>query len=242
MKTRSRVYRYLAVFAFVAIAVIAHSNAMGQSAESQTFPPAPFGLQSNVADQAEPINQVASSNSQILQPLVPAIEVNRQNKDNSATVDSTRNHWMDQTADGSAEYEPLETIKRITVSFFGVMAVCVIALLILKRSGWAVKPDRKTRQSKSHVCVLETIKVGNRSYLKLIEADGARFVVGFDPTGIKSIVQTKSSFGLELQSASDVEAAKQTIADSMTDEIQGKTDWHMPATRYVFGRNDQQVC
>ena len=101
---------------------------------------------------------------------------------------TTSNVAADSSSPESAATDFATLIRRIATSTLAVIVACVVFLVGFKKFG-RLKFDVAPPGHSSHSFrVLQTIRLGNRNCLQLIEADSSRFVVGVDPSGIKSIV------------------------------------------------------
>ncbi len=105
-----------------------------------------------------------------------------------------------------------QAIKKIALATIGVLSAAVALLFLLKRTGWyrgllrqgsmrGLEPQRQFR-------VLDTLKIGGKSQLQIVEADGCRFLVGINSNGIQSVVQTARKFDSDLWQACEDETTE----------------------------------
>ncbi len=109
--------------------------------------------------------------------------------------------WVDGRSQPATGLAMGSVIKQIAGSTIVVLAIVVASLVLLKRSGLHHRlAGRKlpTSVAAPKFRVLKTLKIGARSFLQIVEAEGSRFLVGVDSGGIKSIVKIVSAFDAHL--------------------------------------------
>lgn len=86
---------------------------------------------------------------------------------------------------------------RLVLVTAGVLAACVISLVVAKR---CFGVSRIARSGDAKMRVLETLPLNNRCRLQLIQADGHKILVGVDAAGLKSVLLLQDPFKATLES------------------------------------------
>jgi flagellar biogenesis protein FliO len=96
-----------------------------------------------------------------------------------------------------------------------VLALCVAVIFGIRK--WQQKHGMlPTAGGPSPSRVLETVVIGNRQTISLVQLQGLQAVVGCDATGIKSIVLAPPRFEDELPTDGAVEDLSEADADQST--------------------------
>ena len=100
------------------------------------------------------------------------------------------------------EPSELRTIGlRLVLATGGVLAACVVSLLIGKRFLGA---GSIARAGRGKMCLLETLSLSNRCHLQLIQVDGHKLLVGLDAGGLKTVLPLQDPFIETLDSLQSV--------------------------------------
>ena len=118
--------------------------------------------------------------------------------DGSATPVKTGNAATDSS--GGLDYQPpawpeapdsKAMISRLVTGTISVLGLCVATMLVGKR--WLRGgPIKNTGGERLHV--LESVSLGNRCTVVLVDVGGQRFLAGTDASGLKSLVSVPPSF------------------------------------------------
>ncbi len=103
---------------------------------------------------------------------------------------------------------------RLVLVTAGVLAACVISLIVAKR---CFGVGRIAKAGDATMRVLETLPLSNRCHLQLIQADGHKVLVGVDASGLKSVLLLQDPFREALDSL-EVESAPQHESKTIAPE------------------------
>lgn len=96
------------------------------------------------------------------------------------------------------------TIQKVMISTIVVLALCVVAIVVLKKLGYTGPAQKK--KSEPEFDVIETKRLSGKCQLQLVTIRNHKVIVGIDQSGIKSMVCLPPSFADEYDEATSSEA------------------------------------
>lgn len=109
-------------------------------------------------------------------------------------------------------------IARLFVGTVVVLAACWATLWMAKR--WLRGPQTAPAAS-GRLQILDSINLGNRCSLQLVQADGRQVLVGSDATGLKALVALPDSFQSMLADGPETLADSNGMAAQPPQGVQG---------------------
>lgn len=142
------------------------------------------------------------------QELVPLpVTPSESSANNAGNPNDGNRGWLNLASNGKArtsstQFELGTLVNKLATSTVIVIIICCAFLFLYKRFGKGSIDFKPGVKDDSSFKILKTIRLQHRNVLQLVEAEECRFVVGVDPTGIKSIVPV-TSFRTVLDSNED---------------------------------------
>ena len=141
----------------------------------------------------------------------------KENIDLPYPIDSLNKHDDEKSADeaaspsstnaGSGPVDLGQTLQKVMLMTLGVLAVAVLAMFGLKKIGWRPAAGMPSENSGA-IRVLDTIQIGTRGQVQVLEIGRQRVAVATDPTGIKSMLVLQREF------ADEMSQAQQSLSES----------------------------
>ncbi len=90
-----------------------------------------------------------------------------------------------------------QTIQKMAFSTFAVLVGCVVVLVAIKKFGLSKVVNQET-ESSGDMRVIDSVNIGPKCQLRVVQLNKHKIVVAVDPTGIKSVLHLSGAFTDEL--------------------------------------------
>jgi len=131
----------------------------------------------------------------------------------SVAVDATTPNKLVYTPPSMPEAPDAKgMLTRLGLATAGVLALCVGSLWVARR--W-LGPGSPHAATAKHLRLTETLSLGNRCALHLVQVGNRQVLIAADPSGLKSVVPLNESFDAELLSLTNTDATPSTPAPTM---------------------------